>query len=329
VRRQVIDEYFGGKMETRTVLKPLPGSEDSAAAAAAGSSAAASSSSSSTDGKVEIESYRRLKCFIDIETNFLFQGIKASLSEELELRGQLYQRSSTLLTLPRYLIVQMMRFGWRKDTKLKTKILRKVDFPMRLDVAEFAHPALKHQLLAARNFIKDEQDEKLGLSSLTKKAKTAEGQTAGSSSAAMDVDAGAAASSASASASPSPPPASSSLTLSTPTSGNYEVIGMVTHKGRSSDSGHYVSWTKQSDGQWLKFDDDVVTRVSEDDVKLLSGGGDRDSTYLLFYKRIDDATKFIGQTIPEPTVAPVFDNAKKAAEKGAASSSAAPAAASK
>lgn len=321
----MIDEYFGGKMETRTVLKPLPGSEDApaaASAAAAGSSGASSSSSSSStgDAKVEVESYRRLKCFIDIETNFLFQGIKASLSEELELRGQIYQRTSTLLSLPRYLIVQMMRFGWRKDTKLKTKILRKVDFPMRLDVAEFAHPALKHQLLAARNFIKEEQDEKLGLTSLTKKAKTAEGQTAGTGAAAMDVDAGAA------SASPAP---ASSLTLSTPTSGNYEVIGLVTHKGRSSDSGHYVSWTKQADGQWLKFDDDVVTRVSEDDVKLLSGGGDRDSTYLLFYKRIDDATKFIGQTIPEPTVAPVFDNAKKAAEKGAASSSAATAAASK
>ncbi len=27
--------------------------------------------------------------------------------------------------------------------------------------------------------------------------------------------------------------------------GKYELIGVLTHKGRSADSGHYVSWVKQ------------------------------------------------------------------------------------
>jgi ubiquitin carboxyl-terminal hydrolase 14 len=227
-----IDEYFGARLETRTV--PL-GTDASDASA-----------------KVTTETYRRLQCFIDAETNFLFQGIKLSLREPLELRGQLFERTSTLLTLPRYLIVQMMRFDWRKDTQKKSKKLRRVDYPMKLDIADFAHPSLKHQLTSARNLLKEEQDIKLGLPSVNKKMKTDANQTAGSapspspspppaaaaavnpwseSGAAMEVDSGAT-SSASSSSSP--------LTLTTPTSGNYELFGVVTHKGRTSDSGHYV-----------------------------------------------------------------------------------------
>lgn len=28
----------------------------------------------------------------------------------------------------------------------------------------------------------------------------------------------------------------------------YELFGVVTHKGRSSDSGHYIGWVKSDDG---------------------------------------------------------------------------------
>lgn len=30
--------------------------------------------------------------------------------------------------------------------------------------------------------------------------------------------------------------------------GLYELYAVLTHKGRDADSGHYVAWTKQSDG---------------------------------------------------------------------------------
>lgn len=30
--------------------------------------------------------------------------------------------------------------------------------------------------------------------------------------------------------------------------GNYQLIGVLTHKGRSADSGHYVSWVHKSGG---------------------------------------------------------------------------------
>lgn len=40
-------------------------------------------------------------------------------------------------------------------------------------------------------------------------------------------------------------------------SGKYELIAVLTHKGRSADSGHYIAWVKQEDGKpaiyWLIY----------------------------------------------------------------------------
>ena len=35
-------------------------------------------------------------------------------------------------------------------------------------------------------------------------------------------------------------------------------MAVLTHKGRSADSGHYVAWVKQDDKQWIQFDDDEL-----------------------------------------------------------------------
>lgn len=48
--------------------------------------------------------------------------------------------------------------------------------------------------------------------------------------------------------------------------GQYELVGIVSHKGRSADGGHYVGWvrTHKKDGKdykddvWLLFDDEDV-----------------------------------------------------------------------
>ena len=62
---------------------------------------------------------------------------------------------------------------------------------------------------------------------------------------------------------------------------------MVTHKGRTADSGHYVAWVKQpSDGTWVCFDDEKLTIRSEEEVLQLSGGGDWHMAYLLLYRAI-------------------------------------------
>jgi ubiquitin carboxyl-terminal hydrolase 14 len=82
----------------------------------------------------------------------------------------------------------------------------------------------------------------------------------------------------------------------------------LTHKGRSADSGHYVGWVKQDDGQincvllfsryisrieyfwhykdtdssmlpfsgkWIEFDDDNPSIRKEEEILKLSGGGEQ------------------------------------------------------
>merc|ERR1711959_793447 len=49
--------------------------------------------------------------------------------------------------------------------------------------------------------------------------------------------------------------------------GRYELVSIVSHKGRSADGGHYVGWarTQKADGKdlkddrWVQFDDEAVT----------------------------------------------------------------------
>ena len=95
--------------------------------------------------------------------------------------------------------------------------------------------------------------------------------------------------------------------------GTYELISVVTHKGRDSSSGHYIGYAKdlpkaeamkraEAAGKgavggkkkkkkpepWLKFDDDVVYESDWDEVKLLCGGGDREMVYLAFYRAVGE-----------------------------------------
>ncbi|KDN47985.1 cysteine proteinase [Tilletiaria anomala UBC 951] len=101
------------------------------------------------------------------------------------------------------------------------------------------------------------------------------------------------------------------------TSGLYELIGIVTHKGAAADAGHYISWVKKSvadaeqhgDGavsqkneaytkrlgdldavgasqndEWYKFDDDKVSTVSREKITMLDGGGEDSVAYILLYR---------------------------------------------
>jgi ubiquitin carboxyl-terminal hydrolase 14 len=72
--------------------------------------------------------------------------------------------------------------------------------------------------------------------------------------------------------------------------GNYELVAVVTHKGRSADGGHYLGWVHQEGDTWMCFDDDIVTTVKTDDIMGLRGGGDWHTAYLAIYRKIE-ATK--------------------------------------
>ena len=71
--------------------------------------------------------------------------------------------------------------------------------------------------------------------------------------------------------------------------GNYEMFAIVTHIGRSANSGHYMGWVKREVGgdDWLRFNDKEVDECKFVDIKDLDGGtGDNDMVYLALYRQI-------------------------------------------
>jgi len=45
-----------------------------------------------------------------------------------------------------------------------------------------------------------------------------------------------------------------------------------------------MAWVKKSPDQWLRFDDDKVTLVNDEEILKLDGGGDWHMAYLCVYK---------------------------------------------
>ncbi|KAK2358158.1 Oxoglutarate/iron-dependent oxygenase [Trifolium repens] len=63
----------------------------------------------------------------------------------------------------RYLTVQFVRFFWKRESNQKAKILRKVDYPLQLDVYDLCSDEVKKKSEALRQFLRDEEGKKLGL----------------------------------------------------------------------------------------------------------------------------------------------------------------------
>lgn len=66
-------------------------------------------------------------------------------------------------------------------------------------------------------------------------------------------------------------------------SGFYSLQAVLTHKGRSTSSGHYVAWIRRKEDEWFKCDDDKVSVVTSEEILKLSGGGDWHTAYVLLY----------------------------------------------
>lgn len=67
---------------------------------------------------------------------------------------------------------------------------------------------------------------------------------------------------------------------------SYELLGLVTHIGRSADSGHYVAWVNRG-GHWYKCDDEKIQQIQETDIGNLSGGGDWHIAYYCLFKKVE------------------------------------------
>lgn len=215
------------------------------------------------------ESWKKLSCFISQQINNLPFGLQKSLEGTVEKESQtlgrvaVYSKIQRISKLPNYLVINFVRFFWKQKQQLKAKVLREVQFPSILDVFDLCSEEYKSKLKPVREKMRELREEEMkkkkeeslaGTSQANKKQKT-ENQK--------------------------------DLTplYQVEESGWYELYAVVTHKGRAANEGHYVGWVKTESGQWLEFDDDDVTAVTEEDIKKLSGGGDWHVSYICLYRK--------------------------------------------
>eukprot|EP00958_Prasinococcus_capsulatus_P021797 scaffold3005_cov302-Prasinococcus_capsulatus_cf.AAC.2 len=237
----------------------------------------------SDETKEETETEWTIKCHITQETAHLSTGLKSSLSGNVEKVSEALGRS--VVSADRAVGGRSLRLDGgvlagaygRADVdqgdahlapadlpdraqQKKAKILKAVAYPLTLDMYDFCTDALKaeldkgrkaEQLAADKAAARGGASEEASNGDAEKKRK-AEGEAApeAASAQAMDVDQAPAA---------APPPATTEAQERLP-SGKYELCGVLTHKGRSADGGHYVAWVKTESGQWVKFDDEVLPR---------------------------------------------------------------------
>ena len=244
--------------------------------------------------------------------NHVSEGIAVGLESEVEKfsntlnRNAIWKKTQRVKRLPKYLCLQFMRFFWKAtpDSRdhpngVKCKIMRTVNFPEVLDIFNFCANDLRARMKVHR----DVEDEGI----LESKDAKPSGEEAAAAAAAADAPADAPQAAAAAAQdggeamdtedeedpelraamalSMNRPPAEAGIGLPEDFQGNYEIFGVVTHKGRDADSGHYIGWVRQGDSnKWLVFDDETVSEVNTEQIMQLSGGGDWHTAYLAFYR---------------------------------------------
>lgn len=246
------------------------------------------------------DQFLKLRCNIDKDVSHVADGVFKGLDGEKEKRSEalgrnaIFKETARVSKLPKYLNVQMVRFYWKKNEAVvgqkacKAKMLRRVVFPIKLDAYQWLSDKLKTQVGTYRKFQLDLEDKQRADSEKIPDSEKA----ASSSSDAMEVD-----------ATSSEPDEKKQKTGKDEKSdelinaddvvcipGFYDLVGVVCHKGTSSDGGHYVAWARKDvhEEKWQKFDDDVVTPATTDDIKQLFGGAPNWFIgYMLFYKRRD------------------------------------------
>ena len=167
--------------------------------------------------------------------------------------------------MPQYLNVNFVRFYWKGASNTagteatKAKILRNVAFPRVLDVFELCSPELQESLNHGRKLeekIRAEEDAK----ALAGKQEEEKKREQGGDVEMKDEE-----------EKKEKPKMVGALAKAAKENqkikehdenlyrdhgmgldaGNYELIGVVTHKGRSADGGHYIGWVHASGDDWL------------------------------------------------------------------------------
>lgn len=243
------------------------------------------------------ENFLQLSCFISQDVRYMQAGLISRMKETITKfsptleRDASYTKTSRISRLPSYLTIQFVRFHYKGNVQTNAKLLRDVKFSMVLDVYELCTKELQEKLAPMRLKYKKADD----LSVISKSSSAEASQSPGREKSGESAEGG---SGGEKSESLSPAQLAYQKFLSNDkeelkrytfaddpgsnNSGFYELKAVLTHKGRSSSSGHYVGWIKKED-QWFKCDDDLVSPVDADEILKLSGGGDWHCAYVCLY----------------------------------------------
>ncbi|CAD6997218.1 unnamed protein product [Ceratitis capitata] len=243
-----IEQYFGGSFEVKMSCTEAEDEEPTTAR----------------------ENFLQLSCFISTEVKYMHSGLKSKMKEQLVKRSETlgrdanYIRTSLISRLPAYLTIQFVRFQYKGKEGINAKVLKDIKFPLEFDAFELCTPELQNKLCPMRAKFKEAEDKNLesnikAIATEDKSSTTEMGKDVETEDYSFENDPG------------------------SNNSGFYTLQAVLTHKGRSSSSGHYVGWVKHTGDIWFKFDDDVVTSVTTEDILRLSGGGDWHCAYVLLY----------------------------------------------
>ncbi|KAH7871097.1 cysteine proteinase [Lentinula edodes] len=223
---------------------------------------------------VSNEKIMKIECNINSQTNYMHSGIMSALTSVISKtsptlgREAQYTQNSRITRLPSYLNVHMVRFAWKADVQKKAKIMRKVKFPTTYDAVELASPELKEKLLPASRRLQEIEKERAERRKVRKRTKIAlapSGPSTGTQN------------STAVSGEDIPMAGTESATLTggaledeevyrarekkeleslihpdlkadvgSSTTGLYELVAIITHKGAAADSGHYMAFVKKS-----------------------------------------------------------------------------------
>jgi len=239
---------------------------------------------------------RVLLCHLGSQTDpvsHIHQGVTLSLKEHIEKnspvlgRNAQYEKTSALSSLPPYLVVQFARFGykgaseWAGTAASKVKLTKKISFSKTFDIFDCSSDELKKVLSVGRLKKKEQED------ALLEKERAARASSSTAKPATEDVEM-------KSTEDVEMKPAAKEMDT-----GYYELIAIVSHKGRTADGGHYVSWVrhKKADGKqekddtWCLFDDDTVSMFNWKDmvginVDLQGGKADTQIAYINIYKKV-------------------------------------------
>lgn len=221
-----------------------------------------------------IEQFLQLSCFISQDVRYMHSGLRSKMQEQITKmsralkRDAVYTKTSKIKRLPAYLTVQFVRFYYKEKESINAKILKDVKFPMEFDAFELCSPELQEKLAPMRAKFKEYEDKLVEEAAKGKDTKANKDKNKGDGKDKIK---------------PKYAPFSFEDDLGSNNSGYYTLQAVLTHRGRSSSSGHYVGWVKHSEGIWIKCDDDKVSPVTTDDILKLSGGGDWHCAYVLLY----------------------------------------------